>query len=378
MPDDNNTIKVDALKDLPLAVIILAAGLGKRMKSSKPKVLHEILGRPLITYAIHAAQYLNPSKICVVVGHGAEEVKAKVAGLKGVCFALQSAPLGTGHATLASLEVLKEHEGLVLILPGDVPLISPQTLLDFLLAHKTLESDLSVLTVELDNPEAYGRIIRDSGGWLDRIVEFKDATSYERDILEINSGIYLTEAKELYPALESLDNNNAQEEYYLTDIVAIVKAKGKLCSAILSPDSGEVQGVNDRVDLYRCQETLRLKINESWLRAGVTMADPYSTHIESQVKLEKDVVLGPGVVLLGSTKVSEGATIGPYAVIKDTFIEKGRVILPHAVLVNGKAPKGDEESSVCLKTNETSKAKPFVPKMRKRATAATKGANKGK
>jgi bifunctional UDP-N-acetylglucosamine pyrophosphorylase/glucosamine-1-phosphate N-acetyltransferase len=327
-------------EDYGPAVVILAAGLGKRMKSSKPKVLHEILGRPILAYPIHASQYLDPVKICVVVGHGASEVEKVAGGLKGVVFARQSAPLGTGHAILATKELLLSHKGMVLILPGDAPLISPQTLLDFLAAHKALGSDLSVLTVEMEDPMAYGRIIRDSSGWLDRIVEYKDANPEERLIPEINAGIYATGASLLFSALRAIKPENAQGEYYLTDIVEFCRKRGALCSAILSPDPQEVMGVNDRTDLYRCQEVLRLKILESWLKAGVTMEDPWTVTIETPVKLERDVTLGPGVILRGATKVGEGATIGPYAVVSDSSIGKGAIIPPHAVLRDALIPDG--------------------------------------
>jgi bifunctional UDP-N-acetylglucosamine pyrophosphorylase/glucosamine-1-phosphate N-acetyltransferase len=340
MANKKKSQKTKSEPDLRPAVVILAAGLGKRMKSSKPKVLHEILGRPLLAYSIHASQYLDPSRICVVVGHGAREVEEAVGSMKGVVFARQSAPLGTGHAALATKELLSEHKGLVIIMPGDAPLISPQTLLDFLAAHKALGSDLSALTVELEDPQAYGRILRDSSGWLDRIVEYKDASPEERDILEINAGIYATGAPLLFSALEALRPENVQGEYYLTDIVEIYRRNGLLCSAILCPDPQEVMGVNDRIDLSRCQEVLRLKIIEAWLKAGVTMEDPWSVTIETQVKLERDVVLGPGVILRGSTRVGEGATLGPYSVIADSVIGRGETIPPHSVICGGKGAPG--------------------------------------
>lgn len=305
--------------------------MGKRMLSSKPKVLHEVLGRPMVAYCVHAAKYLEPSSICVVVGHGAREVKEAL-GEAGITYALQEVQLGTGHAAQAALKKLQLQKGSVIIMPGDVPLISPQTLLDFRAAHVALGADLSVLTMVLEDPKAYGRVLRDSGGWLDRIIEFKDATPLERDINEVNAGFYCCRAEQLSSALEALRPENKQGEYYLTDIVEVYRTRGKVCAAITAPDPQELQGVNDRVELSRCQEILRLKINESWLKAGVTMSDPFSVTIEAQVRLERDVTLGPGVIISGASKIGEGTTIGPYAVLKDVQVGQFATIGPHVVL----------------------------------------------
>jgi bifunctional UDP-N-acetylglucosamine pyrophosphorylase/glucosamine-1-phosphate N-acetyltransferase len=316
------------------SVLILAAGKGTRMKSRRPKVLFEILGRSLIAYSLNAVRYLNPQKICLVVGSGAAEVEDATSGL-GIVYVSQSEQLGTGHATLQAEKVFEDTTGSLLILPGDAPLISPQTLLDFVDAHRVLEADLSVLTVEAMDPGSYGRIIRDSDGWLSSIVEFKDASSEERLIREVNSGVYVGKVDAVFEALKKIRPENAQSEYYLTDIVSVLRATSRKVAAVMGPDPEEVLGVNDREDLYHAREILRLKILRSWLKAGVSMDDPYTTVIEPSVKLEPDVTLGPGVILQGTTKIGSGVTIGPYSVIKNSLVTGPLTIAPHSV-INGR------------------------------------------
>jgi bifunctional UDP-N-acetylglucosamine pyrophosphorylase/glucosamine-1-phosphate N-acetyltransferase len=197
-----------------------------------------------------------------------------------------------------------------------------------LAAHKALGADLSCLTVSVDDAAAYGRIVRDQDGWLLKIVEAKDATEAEAHILEINTGVYVIEAKPLFSALKALKPNNVQGEYYLTDVVAEFRARGLTAAAVMSPDPDEAVGVNDRLDLARAQAILRSKINASWLLAGVTMADPATTYIEAAVRLSPDVTLGPGVVLTGATKVESGAVVGPYVCLKDVWVGPGVVLAP--------------------------------------------------
>jgi bifunctional UDP-N-acetylglucosamine pyrophosphorylase/glucosamine-1-phosphate N-acetyltransferase len=311
-----------------VAAIILAAGQGKRMKSAKPKVLHEIMGRSLLSHVLHAVGFLSPNPLAVVTGVGAEAVEASVGPRPGLVFVRQERQLGTGHAVAAAAEALAGFDGPAMILPGDAPLISPQTLLDFLAAHEAMAADLSCLTVSPLDPAAYGRVVRDEAGWLSRIVEAKDATDEELAIGEINTGIYAVDAKKLFSALADLKPDNAQGEYYLTDAVAVFRARGYRCAAVQSPDPDECQGVNDRLDLARAQSILRAKINAAWLAAGVTMADPSTTHIEATVRLAQDVTLGPGVVLTGSTRVEAGASIGPYVCLSNALVGPGVLVRP--------------------------------------------------
>jgi bifunctional UDP-N-acetylglucosamine pyrophosphorylase/glucosamine-1-phosphate N-acetyltransferase len=305
------------------------------MRSNRPKVLHEILGRAMIAYVLNAARYLDPWKVCVVVGSGASEVEGAVEGVakgQGVSFVTQAEQLGSGHAALQAGPVLGDYGGPLVILPGDAPLISPQTLLDLLEAHRVIGGDLSVLTVEAADPGSYGRVVRGADGWLDRIVESRDLTPAEAPIREVNSGVYVGSAKRIFEALRDVRPDNAQGEYYLTDVVALLRAKGLRVAAVMGPDPQEIQGVNDREDLWKAREILRLRILDSWLKAGVTMDDPYTTVIEPSVRLERDVTLGPGAILRGATKVCEGASVGPYAVLEDALIPPGGRVPPHAYL----------------------------------------------
>jgi bifunctional UDP-N-acetylglucosamine pyrophosphorylase/glucosamine-1-phosphate N-acetyltransferase len=274
--------------------------------------------------------------LVVVTGVGAEEVQSSVSPRPNLVFARQAQQLGTGHAVAAAAEALVGFEGPVVILPGDAPLISPQTLLDFLAAHQALGADLSCLTVSLPDPAAYGRVIRDEAGWLERIVEARDATPEELALNEINSGIYVIDSKKLFAALVDLRPDNAQGEYYLTDVVEVFRGRGFKCAAVQSPDFEETLGVNDRLDLARAQAVLRARINSAWLAAGVTMADPATTYIEATVRLGQDVTLGPGVVLTGSTKIEAGATVGPYVCLRDTWVGPGLAVGPSRTFVGAR------------------------------------------
>ncbi|MDL2260268.1 NTP transferase domain-containing protein [Deltaproteobacteria bacterium OttesenSCG-928-K17] len=326
------------------AVLILAAGKGTRMKSSKAKVLHPLMGRPLIEHGLNAALYLNPDRLVVVTGFGAEEVEADVAAfisslttrpgresLPAPLFARQHEQLGTGHAVAMAREALADYPGPILIMAGDVPLISPNTLDGFLKAHQNLGADLSVLTVTLEEPAAYGRIIRDEQGWLEKIVEFRDADESQRRIGEINSGLYLAEAGPLFEAIARLTPENDQKEYYLTDVVADFRARGLKAAAVEIPGdlAFEVQGINDRYELASAQAIVKDRINASWMRAGVTMMDPLTTLIETSVRLAPDVTLWPGVVLTGRTVVGAGAEIGPFCHLHNCRVAEGAKVPGH-------------------------------------------------
>lgn len=323
------------------AVLILAAGRGTRMKSDIPKVLHRLMGRPLVEHVINAALYLNPAKLVLVTGHGAEAVEADVAAFmaeprpkRGAgaapepVFVRQAEQLGTGHAVSMAREVLADFPGPLVIMSGDVPLISPNTLDGFLKGHQALGADLSVLTVTLRDPGAYGRIIRDDGGWLERIVEFRDADDWQRAVREINSGLYVVDAQKLFEAIARLSPANDQKEYYLTDVVADFRAHGLKAAAVEIPESSafEVAGINDRYELAEAQAILKDRINEAWLRAGVTMLDPLSTYLESSVRLAPDVILWPGVILTGRTTIGAGAEIGPHSHLHNVQVAAGTKI----------------------------------------------------
>jgi bifunctional UDP-N-acetylglucosamine pyrophosphorylase/glucosamine-1-phosphate N-acetyltransferase len=304
------------------AVLVLAAGKGTRMKSGLIKVLHPLMGQPMLAHVINSARYLEPSRIVVVVGHQSEDVRSAFAGWD-VDFALQTEQLGTGHAVASAGEAFDGFSGTILILSGDVPLLSPQTMADFLAAHRQSNVPISVLTVALVNPGAYGRVIRDEDGYLWQIVEARDATPEELQVNEINSGIYAVDAELLFKYVNRLKPENDQKEYYLTDIVGEARKEGHLVAAILCPDPDEVMGINDRAELAEAVELLKARTNQAWMRAGVTMIDPLSTYVETAVKLAPDVTIWPGACLLGRTMVGSGSVIGPNAYIKDAVIGTG-------------------------------------------------------
>lgn len=338
------------------AVLILAAGRGTRMKSDQPKVLHRLMGRPLVEHVLNAALYLGPSQVVLVTGYGAEAVEADVRafmavqadkkpGLPAPTFVRQTEQLGTGHAVAMAREALSACSGTILIMYGDMPLISPNTLDSFLKAHQSLEADISVLTVTLDDPSAYGRVIRDPSGWLDRIVEFRDANDEERAVREINSGIYLVDAVKLFAAVSRLKPANEQGEYYLTDVVADFRERGLKAAAVELPWdlAYEVRGINDRYELAEAQALMKDRLNEIWLKAGVTLIDPLSTLIEPSVRLSPDVILWPGVILTGRTKVGPGAEIGPYSRLHNCRVAAGARVPGHQDLVDadlGSEPAG--------------------------------------
>ena len=324
------------------AVLVLAAGRGARMKSETPKVLHQLMGRPLLEHVLNAALYLAPARLVLVTGFGAEAVEARASEFLAAprpdgfatpapIFVRQKEQLGTGHAVAQARAALADFQGPLLIMAGDVPLISPNTLESLLRAHQALEAHLSVLTVSLADPGAYGRVIRDEAGWLARIVEYRDADEDERRILEINSGLYAAEAGPLFEALDRLTADNDQREYYLTDVAADFRRRGFRAAAVEIPPASayEVLGINDRLELAEAQAILRDRINEAWLRAGVTFLDPPSTLIEASVRLGRDVRLWPGVILTGRTIVGEGAEIGPYCHLDNCRVAAGAKVPGH-------------------------------------------------
>lgn len=316
------------------AVLVLAAGQGTRMKSELPKVLHSLMGQPLIAHVLNAASYLAPDPLLVVVGHQAGLVKAAAAGFNPT-FVLQEKQLGTGHAVAMAKPLLAGHQGPIMIMPGDAPLISPQTLMDFLAAHQSLGATLSVLTVETDDPAGHGRIVRDENGWLARIVEARAATEEEAALNEINTGVYLAEAKPLFEAIDRLSPDNCQREYYLTDVVADLKERNFNVAAVRGPDPLEARGINDRFELARASQVLKRRLNQAWMKAGVTMLDPASAYIETGVKLAPDILIYPQTVLTGQTVVGEGAEIGAFVQITDSRIGAGARIGAGSVIIRG-------------------------------------------
>jgi len=292
----------------PLAVIILAAGLGKRMRSSFPKVLHRLNGKPLLSYPLAAALGQGPANIVVVLGHGAEQVKA-ACGDAGILWAYQENQLGTGHAVRCAQQQLESFSGDLLILSGDVPLVTAATLADILRRHRTQDAALSVLTADLQAPTGYGRIVRDSAGNLRGIVEERDATEAERAIREINVGVYAAASQSLFSALAEITNDNDQKEYYLPDVVKIALAKGERVATVRIADENEIRGINTREELAMMERLLQDRINRKWMAAGVTLKDPQTTYIEDEVVIGKDTFIGPNTHLLGRTVIGERCSV---------------------------------------------------------------------
>ena len=300
------------------AAVILAAGRGTRMKSALPKVLHAVAGLPMALYPARLAQALGCDPTVLVVGHEAAAVKSALAG-EGLHFALQEEQLGTGHALLCAREQLADFSGTLLLLCGDVPLLRGETLERLLAFHQAQTATVTVLTAEMTDPHGYGRIVRDGEEVL-RIVEEKDASLKEKAIREINTGIYAFEAPFVFEALGKVGRDNAQGEYYLTDVLALARAAGRKVCALVAGDPEETMGINDRLQLARAGLLMRRRINAELMRSGVTLVDPATAYIEPQVRIGEDTVVHPGVHLRGATVIGRDCLIEPGAMLTDSVL----------------------------------------------------------
>jgi bifunctional UDP-N-acetylglucosamine pyrophosphorylase / glucosamine-1-phosphate N-acetyltransferase len=310
-----------------LNAIVLAAGEGTRMRSQRPKPLHHLCGRPMVLHVIDAVSQLNVERVVVVVGHEAEWVVKSLTerspeGLQ-IEFVEQHEQLGTGHAVsvaLANFDVPDDDEDDVLILPGDAPLLRAEVLADLVTAHAAEGNALTVLSTRLANPTGYGRVVHGRDGAIARIVEELDATDEEREIDEVNTSIFAVKMALLGPALRRVDRTNSQAEYYLTDVASVLYNTGHVGRSHVTADSADVAGVNDRVQLSAAEAELRRRINERWMRRGVTMWDPASTYVDADVELAEDVSLLPGTIVKGACRVGAGAQIGPNALLVDVVV----------------------------------------------------------
>ncbi|MHA6801153.1 bifunctional UDP-N-acetylglucosamine diphosphorylase/glucosamine-1-phosphate N-acetyltransferase GlmU [Bounagaea algeriensis] len=296
--------------------IVLAAGEGTRMRSATPKVLHRLAGRPLVEHSVRAAAGIDPRELAVVVGHGRDAVTPHLDELstsldRPISTAVQQQQLGTGHAVARGLDALDETSGTVLVTYGDVPLLDSTTMRGLLEEHRDSGNAVTVLSAVVAEPTGYGRLLRDAHGVVTGIVEQKDATDAQAEITEINSGVYAFDASVLRDALARLSTDNAQGEWYLTDVLAIARGAGRRVGALVCSDPWLVEGVNDRVQLANLGAELNRRLVESWMRSGVTVTDPSSVWLDCDVVLDRDVLLEPGVQLRAGTTVGEGATIGP-------------------------------------------------------------------
>lgn len=310
-----------------IAVIVLAAGAGTRMKSRTPKPLHHLAGKPLIAHVLHTAQELQPETIVTVVRHERDRMAAAVADLAPhVRIADQDEVPGTGRAVELGLAAIEGFDGHVVVLSGDVPLIDGATLRSLVERHERERNQMTLLSAHLADPTGLGRIVRDEAGAFVRIVEQKDASDAERAIDEVNGGVYVFDAAALRDALSGLDRDNAQGELYLTDCAVRIQAAGGRIQALPASDEWAIWGINDRIQLAAAAHELNRRIIRRWQAEGVTVVDPASTWIDSDVTLAEDVTLLPGTQLHGATSVAAGATIGPDTTLVDTEVGEDAVV----------------------------------------------------
>jgi len=314
-----------------LTLLILAAGKGTRLKSTLPKVLHRLAGRTLIEHVVDAARPLNSSATCVVVGHEAGQVQTSLSHLT-LQFSIQEPQLGTGHAVQIASEFWKPNQGDLLVLSGDVPLISTETLRRLLDQHIGTGASATLLSTKLEDPSGYGRVIRNPAGEVERIVEHKDATDEERRIVEINTGIYCFVIADLAQVIDQLSAKNSQKEYYLTDCVGLLRKRSKRVGAVVCEDPSEVSGVNSRSELAELERVIRQRKLKQLMQDGVTIIDPASTYVEPSVQIGADSVLYPNVFLEKGTVIGAGCQIYPNVRITASTIEDGVVVLDSCLI----------------------------------------------
>ncbi|MFB5663752.1 bifunctional UDP-N-acetylglucosamine diphosphorylase/glucosamine-1-phosphate N-acetyltransferase GlmU [Alteribacillus sp. HJP-4] len=299
--------------------VVLAAGQGTRMKSDLYKVLHPVGGKPMVEHVFDQVTKAGLSEVVAVIGHGADAVKDHLG--ERVSYVLQEDQLGTGHAVLQAKDLLADKDGVTVVLCGDTPLIRAETMEALMDHHEKTNAKATVLTATANDPSGYGRIIRDeNNGNLTNIVEHKDATDKQRSISEINTGTYCFDNRTLFNALQRVGNDNVQGEYYLPDVIGILKQQGETLSAWHTPDFAETIGVNDRVALAKAEKAFKERVNEYWMRQGVSIIDPDNTYISADSEIGRDTVLYPGTMLQGRVKIGERCMIGQNSDISNSEI----------------------------------------------------------
>jgi len=314
-------------------VVVLAAGQGTRMKSGLPKVLHRIAGRPLIEHVLRTADSVQPATVTAVVGHGAETVRQHLSHRQQVHFVVQEPQLGTAHALQQAEPVLAGRAGTVILLSGDVPLLTSGTLSRLIETHRGAGAAATVVTATVDRPYGYGRIVR-SDGRIARIVEERDASPAERQIKEINSGIYAFDLAPLFDALRGIASQNAQGEFYLTDLIAIYRRRKVPVETLMIENPAEIRGINSRTELAEVSQVVRQTKNEELMAAGVTLIDPATTYIDPDVEIGRDTLIHPGVIIEGTTRIGEACEIQGHVRIADSQIGN-RVSINNFCLVVG-------------------------------------------
>lgn len=311
--------------------VVLAAGQGTRMKSKLYKVLHPVCGKPMVEHVVDHIADLDVHETVTVVGHGAEAVKEHLRNKSG--FVIQEEQLGTAHAVMQAKSLLGQKSGTTLVVCGDTPLIKEETMAALMKEHEDTGAKATILTALAEDPTGYGRLIRSENGDVARIVEHKDANESELAVKEINTGTYCFDNAALFEALEHVSNENAQGEYYLPDVIEIMKKQGELVAAHVTEEFEETLGVNDRLALSEAERIMRKRINAQHMRNGVTIINPANTYIDSDVEIGRDTVIYPGTVLKGKTVIGEECRIGPNTEVADCTIGNGTVI-EHSVVRN--------------------------------------------
>ncbi|NHM33491.1 bifunctional UDP-N-acetylglucosamine diphosphorylase/glucosamine-1-phosphate N-acetyltransferase GlmU [Neobacillus terrae] len=304
--------------------VILAAGQGTRMKSKLYKVLHPVCGKPMVQHVVDQITKLHIEEIITVIGHGADLVKSQLGEQSHYVF--QEQQLGTAHAVVQAKDLLEGKEGITLVVCGDTPLIKAETMESLFKHHEEQSAKATILTASIENPTGYGRIIRDENGHVEKIVEHKDATEAERKINEINTGTYCFDNQALFKALSNVSNDNVQGEYYLPDVIEILKKQGDTVTAFQTDEFEETLGVNDRVALAEAERIMKNRINEQHMRNGVSIVDPSNTYIGPDVVIGQDTVLLPGTILKGNTTIGSECMIGPFSEIEDCEVGDNTVI----------------------------------------------------
>ncbi|GAX88668.1 bifunctional UDP-N-acetylglucosamine diphosphorylase/glucosamine-1-phosphate N-acetyltransferase GlmU [Effusibacillus lacus] len=315
---------------MSINAVVLAAGQGTRMKSRRHKVLHPVCGKPMIRHILDALQTAGITRPIVVIGSLGEQVQAALGD--DVEFVWQKEQLGTGHAVMQVAPLLESGAGITLVCTGDTPLITADTFKNLIELHQQKGAAVTVLSGLLDNPFGYGRIIRGDDGSVLRIVEEKDASAEEKAVREINSGTYCFDTPSLLEALKHLTNDNAQGEYYLTDCIDILRRQGRKVAAYCATDADEIMGVNDRIQLAVVEQLLREKIRRDHMRNGVTLLDPSSVYIDTDVKIGADTVIYPGTFLTGFTEIGSGCEIGPNTQIQNCTLGDGSVVIQSVLI----------------------------------------------
>ncbi|MBT2184988.1 bifunctional UDP-N-acetylglucosamine diphosphorylase/glucosamine-1-phosphate N-acetyltransferase GlmU, partial [Bacillus subtilis] len=304
--------------------VVLAAGQGTRMKSKLYKVLHPVCGKPMVEHVVDEALKLSLSKLVTIVGHGAEEVKKQL-GDKSE-YALQAKQLGTAHAVKQAQPFLADEKGVTIVICGDTPLLTAETMEQMLKEHTQREAKATILTAVAEDPTGYGRIIRSENGAVQKIVEHKDASEEERLVTEINTGTYCFDNEALFRAIDQVSNDNAQGEYYLPDVIEILKNEGETVAAYQTGNFQETLGVNDRVALSQAEQFMKERINKRHMQNGVTLIDPMNTYISPDAVIGSDTVIYPGTVIKGEVQIGEDTIIGPHTEIMNSAIGSRTVI----------------------------------------------------